>query len=571
MPGVPAPDDRSNVKLVLPVPECRGHALSERPHRGHRSDVNSVDPALARNLRRVTARSSSDAGVPTTAPPTIAPPTTALPEWLAVTIVAGTSAAVLVLEILAGRLLAPYVGVSLDTYTGIIGTILAGIAAGAWLGGTLADRIDPRRLIPLLLLAGGALAVATIPIVRVLGGTSGTGGGIRILLLAAGGFLPAALVLSAVPPAVIKLQLRDLDVTGSTVGRLSAWSTAGAIAGTFGTGFVLVAAAAVTTLIVAVGTLLFVAGIALWVATRATNATRAAGTTRTTRASSDSTAALSLAGLLAVSLLGVATIDAPCDTQTAYYCVSIRSDEARPGGRTLVLDRLSHSYVDIDDPTHLEFWYVRRLVDVIESAPAARDIVYIGGGGLTIPRYVRATAPTTDQTVLEIDGELIEIVQERLGYASSESIEIRIGDGRLELAALADDSTDVVIGDAFGSRAVPFHLATREYVREIDRVLRPSGVYAVNVIDGAGRRFLAAETATLADVFDHVIVLLGPSVADGGSGNAVIVASNAPLPEPPAARLDGGELVVDVDALTAGARVLTDDFAPVDQLISLGA
>ena len=89
-----------------------------------------------------------------------------LPGWLAVVLVVGTSASVLVLEILAGRLLAPYVGVSLETYTGIIGTVLAGIAFGAWAGGQLADRFDPRRLLPLLLLLGGALAVATIPVVR---------------------------------------------------------------------------------------------------------------------------------------------------------------------------------------------------------------------------------------------------------------------------------------------------------------------------------------------------------------------------------------------------------------------
>ncbi len=483
---------------------------------------------------------------------------TALPEWLAVALVAGTSAAVLVLEILAGRLLAPYVGVSLDTYTGIIGTILAGIAAGAWLGGTLADRVDPRRLLPVLLMGGGALAIATIPIVRVLGRTSGSGGGIRILILAAGGFLPAALVLSAVPPAVIKLQLRDLEVTGTTVGRLSAWSTAGAIAGTFGTGFVLVAAAAVTTLIVGVGVLLCLAGIGMWFVGRATRVP-------------DPQAMLSAAALMAVSVAGVAVIDAPCDTQTPYYCVTIRVDDGRAGGRTLVLDRLSHSYVALDDPTHLEFWYVRRLVDVIESAPAARDIVYVGGGGLTIPRYIRATAPTTAQIVLEIDGELVEIVEERLGYVPSESIEVRVGDGRLELAKFDDGSADVVIGDAFGSRAVPFHLATREYVREVERVLRPAGVYAVNIIDGPRRRFLAAEAATFASVFEHVQIVLGSSVVAGGSGNSVIVASNAPLDLPGGPRLQGGELVVDVAALIGDAGVLTDDFAPVDQLIALGS
>ena len=84
-----------------------------------------------------------------------------LPDWFAVVLVTGTSAAVLVLEILAGRVLAPYVGVNLETYTAIIGTILAGIALGARLGGAAADHVDPRRLIPLLLVVGGALAMSS--------------------------------------------------------------------------------------------------------------------------------------------------------------------------------------------------------------------------------------------------------------------------------------------------------------------------------------------------------------------------------------------------------------------------
>ena len=189
-----------------------------------------------------------------------------LPGWLAVALVVGTSAAVLVLEILAGRLLAPYVGVSLETYTGIIGTVLAGIAAGVWLGGAAADRVDPRRLIPVLLVVGGALAIATVPTIRALGGAGDAASVGVTLLLTAVGFLPSATVLSAIPPAVVKLQLRDLHDTGATVGRLSAYGTAGAIVATFLTGFVLVAIAAVTTIIIATGVLLVVSGLALWAA-----------------------------------------------------------------------------------------------------------------------------------------------------------------------------------------------------------------------------------------------------------------------------------------------------------------
>lgn len=491
-----------------------------------------------------------------------------LRAWLAVALVFGTSAAVLVLEILASRLLAPYVGVSLETYTGIIGTILAGIAVGAWAGGVLADRVSPRRLLPVLLMLGGALAITAIPVVRVIGSGSPGGGGPMILILSAFGFLPSATVLSAVPPAVIKLQLRNLDETGSIVGQLSAWSTAGAIFGTFFTGFVLVSTAAVSTLIVSTGLMLMFGGLAMAVFAGSATTSTVAQTTEL----------MSIAGLATVSLLGVLTIDSPCETQTSYYCVAVVEDEDNASQQVLVLDDLRHSSVDTDDPTVLSFWYVRRLVDAIALAPAANDIAYLGGGALTIPRYVRAVAPGATQTVYEIDGELIEVVERQMGLDRDfpEPIDIVIGDARLSLRDVAEHSVDVVIGDAFGSRSVPFHLATEEFMLEIDRVLRPGGVYAANIIDGGGQQFLAAEAATLARVFEHVVVMRGDEISAGRRGNSVIVASDSYL-DPKAfdqLRIDAadpGELVVDFVAFTDGAAILTDDFAPVDQLINAGS
>ena len=498
-----------------------------------------------------------------------------LPGWLAIALVTGTSAAVLVLEILAGRLLAPYVGVSLETFTGIIGVILAGIAVGAWAGGVAADHVDPRRLLPILLMLGGALAIATIPIVRTLGDTSGAGGGPRILVLTTFGFLPSATVLSAVPPAVIKLQLLDLASTGSTVGRLSAWSTAGALFGTFFTGYVLVAAAAVTTLIVTVGVVLVASGVLLAVVGRVGRTNEMLG----------------LGGLALVSTLGVVAIDSPCETQTAYYCLSVVEDPDLESGRTLLLDDLRHSYVDLDDPERLEFWYIRRLVDAIEvETDGPIDIAYLGGGAFTIPRYVRATRPGSEQVIMEIDGDLVDVVESEIDFDPGDDVDILVGDGRLTLRELPDDSMDVVIGDAFGSRAVPFHLATREFIEETDAVLRDDGIYAANVIDSASENFLRAYAATVAEVFEHVMVIRGPGSLQGIRGNSAIIASHHPLDvdalqerltedvdpsETPEDLADPdrivGEIVVEDDAFAEfvdGADIITDDFAPVDQLLA---
>src|SRR5687767_12119741 len=156
-----------------------------------------------------------------------------MPPLAAGALVFFASAAVLVLEILAGRLLAPYVGVTLETYSGIIGVVLAGIALGTWLGGMAADRVDPNRLLGPLLVWGGGLALLSVPAISWLGPASVNGGPEQIVTLAAVGFFGPAAVLSAIAPTVVKLQLADLHVTGSVVGRLSALGTAGAIAGTF--------------------------------------------------------------------------------------------------------------------------------------------------------------------------------------------------------------------------------------------------------------------------------------------------------------------------------------------------
>lgn len=488
-----------------------------------------------------------------------------LPHWVAVALVFGTSAAVLVLEILAGRLLAPYVGVSIETFTGIIGVVLAGIAVGSWMGGVVADRVDPRRLIPPLLVVGGALAISSIPIVRVLG-EGGDGGTSEILVLTTFGFLPFSIVLSAILPAVVKLQLRSLDTTGATVGQLSAWGTAGALFGTFITGFVLVATAAVTTLIVYVGIALIVIGFGWWVVRLVGGQSRDGGVVA--------------AGLVVAALggLGVAAIDSPCDTQTTYYCVRVVTDADEPSVRVLVLDDLSHSAIDVDDPTRLPFWYVRRLADAIDAhhAPEAPlDVLHIGGGALGLPRHLAADRPGSDQTVVEIDEQLVTVVAAEFGPVDGE-VAIITGDGRQVVGDLGGERFDLVVGDAFGSRSVPFHLTTREFVDEVRSVLRLGGWYLMNVIDGPGQDFVRAEARTLADVFVNVTVIRSQPLVEGRSGNAVLVASDGEIDDDELASalaLDvdgvGGEVIGgdDLAEYVGDASLLTDDFAPVDQLI----
>ena len=466
-----------------------------------------------------------------------------VPAPLATALVVLTSAAVLVLEVLVVRLVAPYVGLTLETYTAAIGVALAAIAAGAALGGRLADAVDPRRWLGPATALGGVLVLLARPTVFAVGdGFRGTGpvGCVVLVLLAVG---PAALVLSAVPPGVVKLALRALDETGATVGRLSALGTLGALAGTFLTGFVLLSAAPTSTLLLLTGLVLVVVGVAVAVLLRRWSAQP-------------------LLAVLAAAVVGVGAllgVDGPCEVQTRYYCADVVADPERPSGRTLVLDGLRHSYVDLDDPAHLEFAYTRRIGEVLAAQPhGPLDVLHLGLGGGTVPRHLAAVRPGSRSTVLEVDPEVVELDRERLGLRTGPELEVVVGDARTGIADLPSDAFDVVVGDAFGSLTVPWHLATREMAEQVRRVLRPGGTYVLNVIDYPPLAFAEAETATLADVFAHVTLLADADVLAGDAGgNLILVASDA---EPPVGE-DGA-------AFAGDAQVLTDDDAPVDQLMN---
>lgn len=477
----------------------------------------------------------------------------------------GSSAAVLVLELTALRLIAPYVGLTLESSTAVIGIALAAIAFGAWAGGTLADLVSPRRALGPLLVLGGALTLVVTPVVRwVADVVSPQAVASSALLFAGVTIFPAAAVLSAVPPMVVKLRLSTLDETGSVVGRLSAVSTLGAIAATFLTGFVLIALFPVSAILLGLGASLVVVGLVV------------AFTGRRDQRPPTAIVAAPLVMAIVAGGLGLFAPN-PCGTETRYHCVAIYGDPARPDGRLLQLDNLRHSYVDLNDPTYLEFDYVRAIagvLDAVSPADTPLDVLHVGGGAMTLPRYQLATRPAGLNTVIEIDPGVVRIDRGALRLPESDRLDVRTADGRTEVRRLPDDAYDAVVGDAFGGVAVPWHLTTRETLADVDRVLRPDGVLTQNVIDHGPRRFLAADVATVGTVFQHVAVYERVEQFNNG-GNFVVIASHQPLD---LTRIDRAVRDQKADMrLVAAAQVqrwrtsglvLTDDHAPVDQLMS---
>lgn len=199
----------------------------------------------------------------------------------------------------------------------------------------------------------------------------------------------------------------------------------------------------------------------------------------------------------------------------------------------LTVDGAPQSYVDLDEPTHLEFEYVRRLAHVVDRAGdegAPLTVLHLGGGACTLPRYVAATRPGSAQSVVEADTGLLALVAELLPIPDGTGITVHGADARRWLEAAPARSVDVLVGDVFGGSRVPAHLTSVEYAREVARVLRTDGVYAANLADGAPFGFLRSQLATFAAVFGELALIAEPAVLRGRRfGNAVLVASHTEI------------------------------------------
>ena len=233
-------------------------------------------------------------------------------------------------------------------------------------------------------------------------------------------------------------------------------------------------------------------------------------------------------------------------------------------GWLLSVDGVAQSYVDVGDPTHLEFEYVRLMGDVVDVLPPGPlSAVHLGGGACTLPRYVAATRPGSRQLVVEADEALAALVRRSFGTSG---FRLRTGDARATLPLLRQGESDLVVADVFESAQQPVHVTTLEWVEAVRRLLRPAGAYVVNVADGKPLAFAKAQVATLLAAFPHVVLLADPSVLRGRRfANLVLAASSEPLPVEAlarrAARAAGRARVVDGDdlvAFTGGAAPVLD-------------
>jgi spermidine synthase len=489
----------------------------------------------------------------------------------------------LVIELVAGRIMAPYVGVSLYTWTSIIGVVLAGISIGAWVGGILADRYPrPATLGWLLFLSGvGALTIA--PLTDLIGAAQFQATlMLRILLLTTAIFFIPSTLLGMISPVVVKLTLDNLNRTGNIVGKIYAFSTLGSIIGTFATGFFLISWMGTRHILLTMGSILIVSAFLF------------GGLFLKRKAAVISVVLIASVSIFVFTMFGYA-YKPILDEKTYYYkesdyfTIKLKKYPIKNGtveGEALILDNLIHSINDVNDPTFLDYDYIRIYEEVVSWQMKQRssiDALFIGGGGYTFPRYMEAKYTGAQIDVVEIDPEVTRVVYEYLGLPRSTTIRSFNEDGRWFVMNSKDKGRyDFIFGDAFNDLSIPYHLTTKEFAQQMRELLKPDGLLIANLIDSVTEGlFLPSYIRTLEEVFGKGnvnLLVLAPELRRLGIATCVVVASPTKMDMEDFARVIGARPETKMTANIVPQErlqeilqgrpsvILTDDYVPVDNL-----
>ncbi|MFH0981953.1 MAG: fused MFS/spermidine synthase [Planctomycetota bacterium] len=500
------------------------------------------------------------------------------------------SGCIMTVEILSTRLVARFLGSSLYTWTSAIGVVLAGISLGNYIGGRLADRFHPRRTLALLFVLASVCCL-TIPMANTWIGRWGAlehlSWPTRIFLHFVLAFLLPASMLGTMSPVVAKMALGMGHGTGRTLGTIYAWGAIGSIVGTFVAGFLLVAWMGTEGSILLIAGVLALVGVGYgyrswvpyaWSAAYAGAMLCAVGPWSSTHAVAR-----------ALGLLDSQERELVFKEDSQYQRVVVRTAVGNPNERRMVLDKLIHSKVNLQDPLDLKYEYELIYAEVMRRYhPAAAPVtaLCIGGGGYVFPRFLEISYPGSHIEVAEIDPAVTRAAFQAFGLARDTSIRCYDMDARNRVADLVRRKRagetipvfDFVIGDSFNDFTVPYHLTTLEFNRLLAELMSEDGVYMLNMIDMlASGRFLGAVIHTCRQVFPHVYVFDAGAMPNERD-TFIVVNSKRPLDlsAVPDAIRRTHEFPGDVlssqrlDELVerSGGIVLTDDYAPVENLLA---
>ncbi len=502
-----------------------------------------------------------------------------------------SSACMMVIELVAGRIIAKHLGASLYTWTSIIGVVLGGIAIGNYIGGMLADRFRPRPTLTLLFILASATSALIVPAnswvadVPALWSFSWPW---RVAAhIAAVFFLPSA-ILGSISPVVAKMALDLGRQRGRTIGSIYAWGVVGSILGTFATGFYLIAAFGTMSIVWSVAGILAAMSLFYGASSIASWTWGAALIGVVLLGNGPWAWAQEMGDSLSLRPRHDSTEMFARDSN--YSLVRVVRTNDSPETRSMYLDKLRHSEINLEDLNELKYEYERTYAAVThrltKGRPAIRTLM-IGGGGYVFPAYIARNWPGSMNDVVEIDPTVTKAAYDYMGIDPSLAIQAHHEDGRVFVDRRArqvkndgSDAYDVIYLDVFSDYSVPFQLTTREFVHNVHALLKPNGAYLVNLIDAFDRgAFLAASVRTMRTAFTHVYALtegLPIEEASATRNTFILVGSDSPIDvtnlgseyRPDCAiHQISDEKIAALEKRTADIT-LTDDYAPVENLVA---
>lgn len=501
-----------------------------------------------------------------------------------------SSLCVMVIELVAGRMIAGDLGSSLYTWTSIIGTVLAGLAIGNVIGGRLADRFPSRKTLANLFLLSSVLAASIAlwaPIVGDWPTLWTLPWPVRVASHVAVIFFLPAMMLGTISPVAARMALEQSDWAGRTIGGVFAWGAIGSIVGTFLTGFLLIALLSTGTIIWSVAGALTLMAVLyamrawhvwIWVVMLSglcVLSTSSAGVAQTLG-----------------SRLGIRYSEDPeliFKRESQYSTIRILESADAPGMRSMMLNKLIHSRIDLQNPGDLQYNYEKVFAAVTKRMMKGKthlSSLTIGGGGYVFPRYIIDHWPDHRTEVAEIDPAVTDAARTAFGLPADAPIIVHHMDGRVLVEKLHSqmrrgapvDLYDVIMCDAVDDYNVPFQLTTVEFIRKVSELLEPEGAYLVNVIEiyDSGR-LMGALLNTMQEVFPHVaIVAEGDPLKHPQERNTfVLVGSRRPLDTEDLGQEYGPDCTISSLSETGMSHlkdrssgiVLTDNYAPIESLL----
>jgi spermidine synthase len=471
-------------------------------------------------------------------------------------------AVVMIYEIAGSRVLGPYLGTSIFIWTSLIGIILGSLSLGYWLGGKLADRKPTFiALAWIILLAAVFIGITTFIKEPLLYYLPRFIRGIKWQSVIASLFLfaPASIFLGMVSPFAVRLKIKALQTSGTTVGQLYAISTVGSIAGTFAAGFYLIPAMGTTNILITNTVLLAVISILLFISGK--------------RTVESITPAVLLIFMVYFFFNNQAKAKAYIDEDTQYNRVWIYDAVDQASGKPIKFMRINNEsssamFLDSDE---LVFPYTRYYRLAEHFTPGFKSALMLGGAAFSFPKYFLEKYPEAIIDVVEIDPELTLLAREYFHLKDNPRMQIFHEDARTYLNRAAR-RYDVIYGDLYKSLyTLPWHLTTKEAALKTYDILNDGGCVMLNIIssiEGNASLFMQAELATYREVFPQVYVFAVIGPADRTSVQSMMLVAVKSFSQTVWSNVDkeiSGYLQNEVSKLiSSGLPVLTDDFAPVD-------